>query len=84
MPFTRAYTIFTDIAVCVLVIQFIVCLTIGPHKTVQKVDFMLWILQVACSAHVCGIISGQYKDGTDGTRDFRMVSASFLILRKRY
>jgi len=24
---------------------------------------------------------GQYKDGTDGSRDFRMVSASFLILR---
>ena len=24
---------------------------------------------------------GQYKDGTDGTRDFRMVSASFFILR---
>ena len=23
----------------------------------------------------------QYKDGTNGTRDFRMVSASFLILR---
>ena len=24
---------------------------------------------------------GQYKDGTNGTRDFRMASASFLILR---
>ena len=24
---------------------------------------------------------GQYKDGTNGTRDFRMVSATFLILR---
>ena len=24
---------------------------------------------------------GEYKDGTNGTRDFRMVSASFLILR---
>ena len=24
---------------------------------------------------------GQYKDGTNGTRDFRMVSASFLILK---
>ena len=24
---------------------------------------------------------GQYKDGTNSTRDFRMVSASFLILR---
>ena len=24
---------------------------------------------------------GQYKDGTNGTRDFRMVSASFFILR---
>ena len=24
---------------------------------------------------------GQYKDGTNGTRDFRMVSASFLLLR---
>ena len=24
---------------------------------------------------------GQYKDGTNGTRDFRIVSASFLILR---
>ena len=24
---------------------------------------------------------GQYKDGTNGTRDFRMVSTTFLILR---
>ena len=24
---------------------------------------------------------GQYKDGTNGTHDFRMVSASFFILR---
>ena len=24
---------------------------------------------------------GQYKDGTNGAHDFRMVSASFLILR---
>ena len=29
-----------------------------PHKTVQKVCLLLEIWQVACSAYVCGIISG--------------------------
>ena len=27
-----------------------------PHKSVQKVCLMLWISQLACSAHVCGIV----------------------------
>ena len=42
---------------------------------------MLWISEVACSAHVVESSQGHFKDGTDGTCDFRMVSASFLILR---
>ena len=29
-----------------------------PHKSVQKVCLMLWISQLASSAHVCGIVSG--------------------------
>ena len=48
-----------------------------PNKAVQAVSLMLWISKVVCSAHV----QGQYKDGTNDTRDFRMVSASFLIIR---
>ena len=53
---TQEYTLFSAIAYSVLVI-FIICPThFVPHKT--KVCLMLWISQVACSTHVCGIISG--------------------------
>ena len=51
----RYPVVLVAIAVCVLVI-FIICPTILliflPHKTVQKVCLMLWISEVACSAHV--------------------------------
>ena len=83
MPFTRAYHIYRYSCLCAGNTVYRLPNNWTPQD-VQKVDFMLWISQVACSAHVCGIISGQYKDGTDGSRDFRSVSASFLILRKRY
>ena len=81
---TQESTIFSAVAYCVLVI-FIVCPTIllivYPTRMFRK-----W---VSC----CGFrrwhalhmfmesFQGQYKDGTNGTCDFRMLSASFLILR---
>ena len=42
---------------------------------------MLGISKVACLHMFVESFQGQYKDGTNGTHDFRMVSASFLILR---
>ena len=81
---TLEYAIFTALALCVVVV-FIFCPTIllilYPTRLFRK-----------CASH-CGFrrwhalhmfvesFQGQYKDGTNGTRDFRMFSASFLILR---
>ena len=81
---TQESTIFSAIAYCMLVI-FIICPTIllilYPtrlfRKCVSCCGFRRWhALHMFVES-----FQGQYKDGTNGTRDFRMVSASFLILR---
>ena len=81
---TQEYTIFAAIAVCVLVI-FIICpkilLILYPtrlfRKCVSCCGFRRWhALHMFVES-----FQGQYKDRNNDTRDFRMVSASFLILR---
>ena len=80
---TQEHTTFAAIAYCVLVI-FIVCPTIllivYPTRLFRKCvscGFRRWhALHIFVES-----FQGQYKDGTNGTCDFRMVSASFLILR---
>ena len=81
---TQEYTIFSAIASCVLVI-FIICPTIllilYPtrlfRKCVSCCKFRWWhALHMFVES-----FQGQYKDGSNGTHDLRMVSASFLILR---
>ena len=81
---TFEYAFFITLAFCVLVV-FIICPTIllilYPtrlfRKCVSHCRFRRWhALHVFVES-----FQGQYKDGTNGTRDFRMVSASFLILR---
>ena len=81
---TQEYITFSAIASCLLLI-FIICPTIllilYPtrlfRKCVSCCKFRRWhALHMFVES-----FQGQYKDGTNGTRDFRMVSASFLILR---
>ena len=81
---TQEHTIFSAIAYLVLVI-FIICPTIllilYPtrlfRKCVSCCKFRWWH-----ALHMfVELFQGQYKDGSNGTHDFRMVSASFLILR---
>ena len=78
------YTIFSTIAVCVLAV-FIACptvlLIVYPtrlfRKCVSCCGFRRWhVLHMFAES-----FQGQYKDGTNGIRDFTMLSASFLILR---
>ena len=81
---TLEYSIFAAIAVCVLVIFIIfptILLILYPtrlfRRCVSCCGFRRWhALHVFVES-----FQGQYKDGTNGTRDFRMASASFLILR---
>ena len=81
---TLEFTTFMVIAICVLAI-FIVfptsLLILYPtrlfRKCVSSCGFRRWhALHMFVES-----FQGQYKDGTNGTRDFRMVSASFFILR---
>ena len=81
---TPEYSVFATIAGFVL-ITFIICPTIllilYPtrlfRKCVSCCGFRSWhALHMFVES-----FQGQYKDGTNGTRDFRMVSAAFLILR---
>ena len=81
---TQEHTTFATLAYCVLVI-FIACPTIllivYPtrlfRRCVSCCGFRRWhALHMFMES-----FQGQYKDGTNGTCDFRMVSASFLILR---
>ena len=80
----QEYLTFSAIAGCVLV-TFIICPTVllilYPTRLFRKClsccGFRRWY-----ALHMfVESFQGQYKDGTDGTRDFRMVSASFLIIR---
>ena len=81
---TQEYFIFAAIAGCVLVIFILfptVLLILYPtrlfRRCVSCCGFRRWhALHMFVES-----FQGQYKDGTNGTRDFRMVSASFLILR---
>ena len=81
---TPEFAIFAAIAGCVLVI-FIFCPTIllilYPTRLFRRCisccGFRRWhAVQMFVES-----FQGQYKDGTNGIRDFRMLSASFLILR---
>ena len=81
---TQEFTTFVAIAWSVLVI-FILCPTIllilYPtrmfRRCVSCCGFRRWhALHMFVES-----FQGQYKDGTNGTRDLRMVSASFLIIR---
>ena len=80
---TQEHLIFAAIAVCVMVMFILtptILLILYPTKLFRRC--------IACCGfrrwHALHIFvesfQGQYKDGTNGTRDFRMVSASFLIL----
>ena len=85
--YTLESTIFSAVAVCMLVIFIIsptILLILYPTrlfgKCVSCCGFRRWY-----ALHMfVKSFQGQYKDGTNGTRDFRMVSASFLILRILY
>ena len=81
---SQEFIIFAAIAGCVLVIFILIptiLLILYPtrlfRKCVSCCGFRRWhALHIFVES-----FQGQYKDGTNGTRDFRMVSASFLILR---
>ena len=81
---TQEYAIFGSIAGCVLAIFVIlptILLILYPLRVFTKFlsscGFQRWnALHMFVES-----FQGQYKDGTNGTRDFRMVSASFLLLR---
>ena len=82
--YSHEHLIFATIAVCVLVLFIIsptILLILYPtrlfRKCVSCCGFRRWhALHMFVES-----FQGQYKDGTNGTRDFRMVSALFLILR---
>ena len=81
---TKEHSLFVATAVSVLVVFIFfptILLILYPtrlfRKCVSCCRFRRWhALHMFVES-----FQGQYKDGTSGTRDFRMVSASFLILR---
>ena len=78
---TLEYSMFATIVGCVLIIFPTILLIVYPtrlfRRCVSCCRFRRWhALQMFVES-----FQGQYKDGTNGTHDFRMVSASFLILR---
>ena len=80
----KSYAIFSAIAICVLVI-FIFCPTIllilYPTRMFRKCVSCCGFCRWHALHMFVESFQRQYKDGTSGTRDFRMVSASFLVLR---
>ena len=82
--YSQEHLIFATIAICVLlifIISPIILLILYPtrlfRKCVSCCGFRRWhALHMFVES-----FQGEYKDGTNGTRDFRMASATFLILR---
>ena len=81
---TLEYAMFGVIAGCVLII-FIFCPTIllilYPTRLFRKCVSCCGFRRLHALQMFVESFQGQYKDGTNGTRDFRMVSALFLVLR---
>jgi len=68
------------LAGCVLVFFPTILLILYPQNCSEGVSHVVDF----AGGTLCTFVEsfhGQYKDGTNGTHDFRMVSASFLILR---
>ena len=82
--YTQVHSIYAAVATCVLVLFIVsptIFLILYPTRLFRKCvscwGFRRWhALQMIVES-----FQGQYKDGTNGNHDFRMVSASFLILR---
>ena len=79
--YTQEHFLFVAIATCVVIIFPTIVLILYPmrlfRRCVSCCGFCRWhALHVFMES-----FQGQYKDGTNDTRDFRMVSATFLILR---
>ena len=85
--YTVEYSIFSAIAVCVLVIFIIsptILLILYPTRLFRRCVSCCGFRRLHALHIFVESFQGQYKDGTNGTWDFRMVSASFLILRIVY
>ena len=82
--YTQEHFLFAVIASCVVIVFIIfpaILLIVYPtrlfRRCVSCCGFRRWhALHMFVES-----FQGQYKDGTNGTHDFRMVSATFLILR---
>ena len=78
------HSVYAAVATCVLVLFIVsptILLILYPTRLFRKCvscwGFRRWhALQMIVES-----FQGQYKDGTNGNHDFRMVSATFLILR---
>ena len=81
---TLEYSIFAAVAVGVLVTFILfptVLLILYPTRLFRKCVSCCGFRRLYALHMFVESFHGQYKDGTNSTRDFRMVSASFLILR---
>ena len=81
---TPEHLIFATIAVCVLlifIISPIILLILYPTRCFRKCVTCCRFRRLHALLMFVESFQGQYKDGTNGTHDFRMVSASFLLLR---
>ena len=81
---TQEFAIFAAIAYCVLAIFIIyptILFILYPTRLFRKCVLCCGFRRWHAVHMFVESFQGQYKDGTNGTHDFRMVSASFLILR---
>ena len=82
--YTQEHAIFAALAGCVLVVFVllpIVLLILYPTRLFRKCVTCCGSRRWSALHIFVESFQGQYKDGTSGTHDFRMVSASFLVLR---
>ena len=81
---TQKYTIFAALAGCVAVVFVFlptILLVLYPTRLFRKLVSCCGSRRWNALHMFVESFQGQYKDGTNGTHDFRMFSASFLLLR---
>ena len=75
------YAILALLVIVVFVLLPLLVLVLYPTRLFHQILFLLRFQRWDILHHIMNIFQGWYKDGTEGTRDYRSFSALYLLLR---
>ena len=75
------YAILALLVIVVFVLLPLLVLVLYPTRLFHQILFLLRFQRWDILHHIMNIFQGWYKDGTEGTRDYRSFSALYLLFR---